>query len=45
MDKSFYRVLILDVDSETLITLQHVLENAGIDTTIKTCAERTMPLP
>ncbi len=34
MDKSFYRVLILDVDSETLITLQHVLENAGIDTTI-----------
>lgn len=34
MDEQRYRVLILDADEDTLITLQHVLEDAGVDTTI-----------
>jgi len=34
MDVRSRRVLILDTDPDTLITLQHVLENAGLDTTI-----------
>lgn len=34
MDERLRRVLILDTDPETLITLQHVLEQAEIDTAI-----------
>jgi DNA-binding response OmpR family regulator len=34
MDQRLPRVLILDTDPEALITLQHMLEEAGIDTTI-----------
>ncbi len=34
MDKQPRRVLILDTDPDTLITLQHVLEHAELDTTI-----------
>lgn len=34
MDERLRRVLILDTDPDTLITLQHVLEHAEIDTTI-----------
>ncbi len=34
MDDQLRRVLILDIDPDTLITLQHVLERAGVDTTI-----------
>lgn len=34
MDEQLRRVLILDIDPGTLITLQHVLEQAEIDTTI-----------
>lgn len=34
MDKQLRRVLILDCDPECLIRLQHVLQDAGIDTTI-----------
>jgi len=34
MDERLHRVLILDTDPDTLITLQHVLEGAEIDATI-----------
>ena len=34
MDERPYRVLILDNDPDTLVTLQHLLEDAGIDATI-----------
>lgn len=34
MDERLHRVLILDTDPDTLITLQHVLELAEIDATI-----------
>ena len=34
MDDRLGRVLILDCDPDCLITLQHVLQGAGIDTTI-----------
>jgi len=34
MDKGLRRTLILDADPDTLITLQHVLEEAEIDATI-----------
>ncbi|HXY51890.1 MAG TPA: response regulator [Terriglobales bacterium] len=34
MDEQPYRVLILDSDPDTLITLQHLLEDAGVDATI-----------
>jgi DNA-binding response OmpR family regulator len=34
MDERVHRVLILDTDPDTLITLQHVLEQAEIDATI-----------
>jgi DNA-binding response OmpR family regulator len=34
MDEQLRRVLILDIDPGTFITLQHVLEHAEIDTTI-----------
>jgi len=34
MDKRLRRTLILDTDPDTLITLQHVLEDGGIDATI-----------
>ena len=34
MDERLYRVLILDIDPDTLIALQHVLEQAEIDATI-----------
>lgn len=34
MDKRLCRVLILDTDPDTLITLQHLLEGAHIDSTI-----------
>jgi DNA-binding response OmpR family regulator len=34
MDKRLRRTLILDTDPDTLITLQHVLEEAEIDVTI-----------
>jgi len=34
MDEQPYRVLILDSDADTLITLQHFLEDAGLDVTI-----------
>jgi DNA-binding response OmpR family regulator len=34
MDARLRRVLILDTDPETLIALQHVLEEAGFDVTI-----------
>ncbi len=34
MDERLHRVLILDTDPETLIMLQHVLEQAEIDATI-----------
>ncbi len=34
MDKRLLRTLILDTDPDTLITLQHVLEEAEIDATI-----------
>jgi len=34
MDEWLRRVLILDIDPETLITLQQVLEHANVDTTI-----------
>ena len=34
MDKRRHRTLILDTDPETLLTLQYVLEDEGIDATI-----------
>ena len=34
MDEQLHRVLILDIDPDTLIALQHVLEQAKIDATI-----------
>jgi CheY-like chemotaxis protein len=34
MDEQPYRVLIVDSDPDTLITLQHLLEDAGLDVTI-----------
>jgi CheY-like chemotaxis protein len=34
MDEQPYRVLILDSDPDTLITLQQLLEDAGVDATI-----------
>jgi len=34
MDKRLRRTLILDTDPDTLITLQHLLEDGGIDATI-----------
>lgn len=34
MDERLHRVLILDCDANFLITVQHVLEGAGIDTKI-----------
>ena len=34
MDNQSHRVLILDFDPDTLIPLQHVFEEAGIDTAI-----------
>jgi len=34
MDERPYRVLILDSDPDTLITLQHFLQDAGVDVTI-----------
>ena len=34
MDKRLRRTLILDTDPDTLITLQHMLEDGGIDATI-----------
>lgn len=34
MNDQHYRILILDVEEDALLTLQHTLENAGADTTI-----------
>jgi CheY-like chemotaxis protein len=34
MDEGSRRILIVDLDADTLISLQHVLEDAGLDTTI-----------
>ena len=34
MDERLHRTLILDTDPDTLITVQHVLEEGGIDATI-----------
>ena len=34
MNQPRRRVLILDLDQDTLLTLQHVLEDAGVDTTV-----------
>ena len=34
MNKHTFKVLVFDRDSDALITLQHALENAGLDTTI-----------
>ena len=34
MEEGSRRILIVDLDADTLITLQHVLEDAGLDTTI-----------
>jgi CheY-like chemotaxis protein len=34
MNDQRYRILIFDVEEDTLLTLQHTLENAGADTTI-----------
>jgi CheY-like chemotaxis protein len=34
MGEGSHRILIVDTDPDTLITLQHVLEDAGVDTTV-----------
>jgi CheY-like chemotaxis protein len=34
LNKRTFKVLVFDRDSDALITLQHALENAGLDTTI-----------
>ena len=34
MGEGSHRILIVDIDSDTMITLQHVLEDAGVDTTV-----------
>jgi CheY-like chemotaxis protein len=34
MGEGSHRILIVDIDPDTLITLQHVLEDAGVDTTV-----------
>ena len=34
MGEGPHRVLIADIDPDTLITLQHILEDAGVDTTV-----------
>ena len=34
MAEELYKVLIVDFDPDTLITLQHILEDAGVDTTV-----------